>query len=204
MGHFCMLVVVLLLLVAALVLMLVSILTDWWYRVDTQGNYSSTITQNYNFHYGFWRLCYNTVPDDLTADQRARLDGSCLTIYQQLIEKNEGDLDYDLRLRLHLSRTVVGCAIAAVGVAVGAALSLLCAVWPGRCDPVPRPPFYLTMSLFVLLASMCGIASGISFIALRDLDATTFRSRLVTPPTWPAFSKGSYEWSSCFTGSPLA
>lgn len=42
---------------------------------------------------------------------------------------------------------------------------------------------------------MCGIASGISFIALRDLDATTFRSRLVTPPTWPAFSKGSYEWS---------
>lgn len=37
---------------------------------------------------------------DLTADQRARLDGSCLTIYQQLIEKNEGDLDYDLRLRL--------------------------------------------------------------------------------------------------------
>lgn len=43
---------------------------------------------------------------DLTADQRARLDGSCLTIYQQLIEKNEGDLDYDLRLRLREYVTV--------------------------------------------------------------------------------------------------
>ena len=42
---------------------------------------------------------------------------------------------------------------------------------------------------------MCGITSGICFIAVRDLDKETFRTVTVTPPVPPEFATQSYDWS---------
>nr|KAG5710481.1 hypothetical protein BaRGS_022299 [Batillaria attramentaria] len=64
MGHLCALVCVLLILLLALAATLVALLTDNWYRVDTDDiiNPSNYTKQRYNFHYGLWRLCYDDVP----------------------------------------------------------------------------------------------------------------------------------------------
>ena len=42
---------------------------------------------------------------------------------------------------------------------------------------------------------MCGIASGICFIAVRDLDNTTFRTRAVMPPAVPEYASQTFDWS---------
>jgi hypothetical protein len=43
--------------------------------------------------------------------------------------------------------------------------------------------------------AMCGIASGVCFIALRDLDNETSRSQTVMPPVVPEYASQDYYWS---------
>ena len=59
--------------------------------------------------------------------------------------------------------------------------------------PPPPPPH--PSSFFLLSPAMCGITSGICFIAVRDLDNTTFRTRAVIPPAVPEYASQSFHWS---------
>ena len=52
-----------------------------------------------------------------------------------------------------MSRTVLGCSIAAAAVMLACLISLMCGVWPARCDPIKRPRLYLATSILLLLAS---------------------------------------------------
>ncbi|KAK7502403.1 hypothetical protein BaRGS_00006356 [Batillaria attramentaria] len=132
---------------------------------------------------------------DLAQSSSYRRDGDCIYIHEELIQKHEEDLDFDHRLRLHLSRTVVGCSIAAAALQLAVLVSLLCGVWPGQCDVIRRSRLYLATSLILMLATMSGVASGICFIALRDLDNTTFKDMVVMPPPPPSSTNQNYDWS---------
>ena len=52
-----------------------------------------------------------------------------------------------------MSRTVLGCSIAAAAVMLACLISLMCGVWPARCDPLKKPRLYLATSILLLLAS---------------------------------------------------
>ena len=52
-----------------------------------------------------------------------------------------------------MSRAVLGCSIAAAAVMLACLISLMCGVWPARCDPVKKPRLYLATSILLLLAS---------------------------------------------------
>lgn len=199
MAQVCALVFINLVLVLAIAGTLVALLTDNWYRVDT---YSTDVTsrQTYNFHYGLWRLCYDEIPPNVANSERFKRNGDCIFIHEELIQRDEENMDYGRRLRLHLSRTVVGCSIAAAAIQLGVLVSLVCGVWPGGCDPVKRPCLYLSTSLLLMLATMSGMASGICFIALRDLDNTTFtdskfKDPSLFPPPPPGDANQNYHWS---------
>ncbi|KAL8569242.1 hypothetical protein ACOMHN_047929 [Nucella lapillus] len=212
MGQTCILVCVVVGVVISLGLNLTALLTDHWYSAETPDNIDPVAKTMYNFHYGLWRLCYDeNLPDYVAQDNRYEKDGSCAYIYKQLIERNEDDLVYNSRLRLHLSRTVLGCSIASGAAILASLISLLC----GLCrlcaaQSDKRPCVYLSASLLLLLATVSGIASGICFIALRDLDNTTARpsssssssyssssssSVMPLPPALPEYVSQDYSWS---------
>ncbi|XP_076458421.1 uncharacterized protein LOC143292117 [Babylonia areolata] len=205
MDHLCKLGIVFFLMLVSLTLTLLALLTDNWYRVHTDPNVDPEVRRRYNFHFGLWRQCYDRMPADIATDSRYTKEGSsCVFIYQQLVKKQEDSLDKDSQLRLHLSRTVLGCSIAAAAMTLFSVLTLICGVWPsGRHHQLNRRGcVYLSTALLLLCATMCGIASGVSFIAVRDLDNTVLRrhdlvpsSMLLLPPAVPAYASQAYDWS---------
>ncbi|XP_050392053.1 uncharacterized protein LOC126810812 [Patella vulgata] len=166
--QFVFLAIVLFMILASLALTLVGILTDNWYSVSTEDKSNTTFESKWNYHYGMWKRCYNTLPNELKESMKT---GDCVYIYKDLIKRNEHDLSYDDRLHLHLSRSYVAFAIVCGAVQLSTLLTLICGVWPAKCKLIKRSRLYLSSALMLLLATMCGIVSGICFIALRDSDA---------------------------------
>ncbi|XP_046584691.1 transmembrane protein 178A-like [Haliotis rubra] len=164
--QFSFLIFVLFLLLAALTLTLIGVLTEYWYYVEADSNLNETMQQHWNYNYGLWKKCYTDIPRDIVKNKV----GSCVTIYQDLIKRDESSLDKDGQVYMHLSRSVVGFAIAMGAVQLAAVFTLICGNWPGNCKTIRKGKLYLSASLILLFATMCGIVSGISFIALRDLD----------------------------------
>ncbi|KAK7113636.1 uncharacterized protein [Littorina saxatilis] len=196
MGQYYVLVLVLFLLLASLALTIVALLTDNWYRVHTPDNVNPEAKKKYNFHFGLWRLCYEDMPEAIANDESYDKEGSsCIFIHKALIQKDEESMDYDSKLRLHLSRTVLGCNIAAAAVMLFSMIALMCGVWPAKCDNVKKPGLFLSVSILLLFATLCGIASGVCFIAVRDLDNTTVRTKAVLPPAVPLYASQMFDWS---------
>ncbi|XP_071107917.1 uncharacterized protein [Haliotis cracherodii] len=164
--QFSFLIFVLFLLLAALALTLIGVLTEYWYFVEADSNLNETMQREWNYNYGLWKKCYPGIPQDIVKNKI----GSCVTIYQDLIKVDESRLDNEGQIYMHLSRSVVGFAITMGAVQIAAILTLICGNWPGNCKTIRKGKLYLTSSLILLFATMCGIVSGISFIALRDID----------------------------------
>lgn len=207
MGQVCLVTVVFIIMVASLAVILVALLTDNWYRVHTADNINPELKKSYNFHYGLWRLCYDDMPTAISSDSSYKKDGgSCVYIHDWLIQKNEDELSLGSRVRIHLSRAVLGCSIAAAAAVLASLISLTCGVWPGRCARVQRPFLYFVTSMFLFLGTICGFVSGICFIAVRDLDNETFRTVAVRPPAVPEYTSQEYYWSFMlhWIGSGLA
>ncbi|KAL8597314.1 hypothetical protein ACOMHN_056077 [Nucella lapillus] len=155
MDHLCKLGLAFFLMLTALTFSLLALLTDNWYHVTTDPDIDPEVKQRYNYHFGLWRLCYDRMPKDMAADPQYRKDGSsCIFIYRQLLHRQEHTLDDDARLRLHLSRTVMGGSIAEAAFTLFAVLSLMCGVWPSsKLTAARQGCVFLGTAILLLLAS---------------------------------------------------
>ncbi|KAK3089804.1 hypothetical protein FSP39_006662 [Pinctada imbricata] len=185
-GQLCLLFLVLFMILISLALTLVAIVTDYWYTVDVDETKVTNVTvvNSFTYSFGMWRKCYDVVPDDVPVDRRVN---KCAYTYQDLIPARDPTSAADKRY-LHLERSWVGCLIASAAVQIFAILTLICGLWPADCNPFKRAKLYLVASILCLLAGMCGIASGICFIALRDMDAN---SREI----YPSHTSTKYNYS---------
>lgn len=57
------LIMVMLILVVSIALMLAAILTDYWFLVKTKGIVSDRTIKENTYNFGFWRRCYDSVPE---------------------------------------------------------------------------------------------------------------------------------------------
>ncbi|XP_041362266.1 uncharacterized protein LOC121378254 [Gigantopelta aegis] len=184
--QYCMLIFILFILLAAFGLNIVGILTDNWYEVKTTDpSLNSTTKHAWNYHYGMWRRCFDTIPEGIPITERS---GKCITTYRDLIKRNEDALTNDERIKLHVSRAHVAFAIVCGAAELSALIVLLCGMWPGNCRRVLKGGLFLTTSLILFFATICGITSGICFIALRDLDQSRYA-------IYPDGVTSNYTWS---------
>ncbi|XP_061175744.1 uncharacterized protein LOC133184683 [Saccostrea echinata] len=168
-GQLCLLFLVLCMILISLGLILTSIVTDYWYTVKND-NSNTTVANTFSYSFGMWRKCYSKeVPKDVPYERRVN---KCAYTYQDLIPRVMPKKAEDERY-LHMERAWVGCAVASAGIQIFAILTMICGLWPAKCNDAKRSTLYLAASILCLIAGMCGIASGICFIALRDMDSTS-------------------------------
>lgn len=185
-GQLCLLFLVLFLILASLALMLTGIVTDYWYRVDASGSSNTTVKERFTYHFGMWRKCYTySIPPEIPIDRRA---GRCVYTYQDLFPRTMATFSASDERYLHLERSWIACLIAGAAIQVFAILTLICGLWPADCKSVKRSSLYLSASILCLFGAMCGITSGIIFIAMRDMDGTSRNF-------YPANTTHQYGWS---------
>lgn len=185
-GHLCVLFSALFLILVSLGLIVTSIVTDYWYEVDGSSSTNATVVRSFSYSLGMWRKCYkNGIPIDAPAQDR---QGDCVFTYKALTKRAEDDMPASDYRYLSLERSWLALMITAAGLELFTILTLICGLWPGECRTFKRSTLYLVAALMSLLASMAGIASGICFIALRDLDHTS-------RDTFPAKVDTAYGWS---------
>lgn len=190
-GQLCLLFLVLCMILISLGLILTSIVTDYWYNVQNS-NSNTTVANTYSYSFGMWRKCYTKdVPKDVPYERRVN---KCAYTYQDLVPRTMPSTEEGARY-LHLERAWVGCAIASAGIQIFAILTMICGLWPADCANAKRSTLYLVTSILCLIAAMCGITSGICFIALRDLDSS---SRNIYPNGTTTLYDFSFmmEWAS--------
>ncbi|XP_069124171.1 transmembrane protein 178B-like [Argopecten irradians] len=185
-GSLCLLFFALLFLLVSLGLTLASIVTDYWYTADATSATNQTVQNVFSYHFGMWRKCYTyNIPDSVPDERRA---GMCGYTYQDLIPVREDTRTFEQKRYLHLERSWLGCMLACAAVQVFSVLTLICGLWPADCKSIKKSSLYLVSAILSLIAGMCGIASGICFIALRDHD---IYSRMI----YPSQVTYSYGWS---------
>lgn len=190
-GQLCLLFLVLCMILISLGLILTSIVTDYWYNVQNS-NSNATVANTYSYTFGMWRKCYSKdVPKDVPYERRVN---KCAYTYQDLVPRSMPSTEEGARY-LHLERAWVGCAIASAGIQIFAILTMICGLWPADCANAKRSTLYLVTSILCLIAAMCGITSGICFIALRDIDSS---SRNIYPNGTTTLYDFSFmmEWAS--------
>ncbi|KAL5018053.1 hypothetical protein ScPMuIL_003775 [Solemya velum] len=170
-ARMCLLFFVLFITLASMALTLTGIVTDFWYTVDGSESSISAVQTNFSYHFGMWRRCF-TKGIPMGYDTKD-IYGDCVYTYRELAPLLEQDMNFEDARYLHLERSWVGCAIASAGVQLFTLLVVICGLWPGDCKRIKARSVHLAASIMTLLAGMCGIASGICFIALRDIDETT-------------------------------
>ncbi|XP_052819394.1 transmembrane protein 178B-like [Mya arenaria] len=183
--HLCLLFTVLFMILISLALLVTCITTDYWYLVETDSS-DSTIQRNYSYSIGMWRRCYdNVIPLGVPAEDRA---GDCVYTYKDMTRRAEDNMSSENYKYLSLERSWVALMIAAAGMQLFTVVALIFGLWPGDCKAVKRSTLYLIAALMTLLATMAAIASGICFIAMRDLDKTSRAE-------YPSSVSTSYGWS---------
>ncbi|XP_059152851.1 uncharacterized protein LOC131938729 [Physella acuta] len=172
-SSFAGLIFTLLLLVVSLTLTLIGILTDCWFFVDTKGILldGETVKRD-NYHFGFWRKCYDNLPSELPLNEDLAAEKNCVLIYGKLTPKSGQNLTTKEDLLIELSRSYIGLTITFAAVQLATILILLCGTWPGRCGQVKRPCLYVLAVIVQTLATMCGVAAGICFLAARDVEVS--------------------------------
>lgn len=166
-------VTVLLILVASLAATIVAILTDYWYLVEPQGVVTEVDRRENTYSFGFWRRCYDNQPASLSPTGQLSHDGrDCMAIYKDLIPSSESNMTSDEKLVMHLSRSYIGLALASAAAQLATIITLLCGAWPGDCNQQMRKVSIYACGLAVLvLAMLTSTASGVCFIAARDVEA---------------------------------
>ncbi|XP_060076494.1 transmembrane protein 178B-like [Ylistrum balloti] len=185
-GSLCLLFFALFFMLVSLGLTLASIVTDFWYTVDATAATNRTVQTIFSYNFGMWRKCYTySIPDSVPVDRRT---GMCGYTYQDLIPVREDTRTFEEKRYLHLERSWLGCMMACAAVQVFGVLTLICGLWPADCKSLKKSSLYLVSAILCLIAGMCGIASGICFIALRDID-------IFTHVIYPSHVTYSYGWS---------
>lgn len=184
--HLCVLFAVMFLILASLGLLVTSIVTEYWYEVNGEASTNATLRREYSYHMGMWRKCYrHGIPLDIPLEYR---QGDCVLTYKNLTMRAEDNMSSDDYRYLSMERSWVALMITAAALLLFTILAVICGLWPGDCHSIKRSTLYLIAAIMCLLAAMAAIASGICFIALRDLDIT---KRHVFPPEVEL----SYRWS---------
>lgn len=184
--HLCLLFMVMFTILISLALIVTSIVTDFWYQVDGSNSKNATIATEFSYAFGMWRRCYkNGIPASETAAER---QGDCVFKYKDYVKPAEDSLSTEEYRYISLQRSWVGLMIAAAGLQLFTVLALICGLWPGECKSIKRSTLYLVAALLSLIATMAAVASGISFIALRDIDRITRKIYPTDVDMW-------YQWS---------
>ncbi|XP_012946430.1 uncharacterized protein LOC106013996, partial [Aplysia californica] len=181
------LVVSMLILFAALALTIVAAITNYWYVVESRDITSEEVRRASNYHFGFWMKCYDEEPpksipvEDLTSTGK-----DCVTIFEDLMQRPGVNQTAEEKLVIDLSRSYIALAIVSGVAQLATLVSLLCGSWPGDCQNVRRQGLYVSAAFILLVAIMAGIASGICFIAAREVETEemNFYSRLDTRFGW--------------------
>lgn len=183
--HMCALFTALLLLLVSIGLIVTSVVTDFWYKASNDSN-NATVKRDFNYHFGMWRKCYeNGIPTFEPAENR---QGDCVFTYKDMVKRAEDNMPWEDYRYLSLERSWVALMITAGGLELFTIIVLIFGLWPGDCKAIRRSSIYLIAAVMSLLGAMAAIASGICFIALRDIDET---SRKI----YPNEVDRDYSWS---------
>ncbi|GFR63480.1 hypothetical protein ElyMa_001895900 [Elysia marginata] len=139
----------LMILVISLAATIVAILTDNWYMVEPEGGavVSEMEKRENTYSFGFWRRCYDDQPASLSPT---------------------GQLDNDGRD--YLSRSYIGLSLASAAAQLATIITLLCGAWPGDCKRMRKVSLYACALGVLVFAILTSIASGVCFIAARDVE----------------------------------
>ncbi|GFN78356.1 claudin domain-containing protein 1 [Plakobranchus ocellatus] len=161
----------LLILVASLAATIVAILTDYWYSVETEGVVTEVYKRENTYTFGFWRKCYDDRPLSLSPSRQLSDTGRvCKAIYKDLIPSSESNMTNDEKLVMHLSRSYIGLALASAAAQLATIITLLCGAWPGDCNQMRKVSLYICALIVLVMAILSSIASGVCFIAARDVE----------------------------------
>ncbi|KAK3767532.1 hypothetical protein RRG08_003964 [Elysia crispata] len=161
----------LLILVASLAATIVAILTDHWYSVETDGVFSESEKRENTYSFGLWRRCYDHQPPSLSANGQLSNKGrDCMTIYEDLIPSSETNMTSDEKLVMNLSRSYICLALVNAVATLATILTLLCGAWPGDCNRMRKVSLYACALVIQVFAMLTSIASGVCFIAARDVE----------------------------------
>ncbi|CAL1531569.1 unnamed protein product [Lymnaea stagnalis] len=163
------LVVSMLVLLVSLGLTIAAILTDYWFLVGTDSVASDESRRRNNFNFGFWKKCYEDMPEVVPSDEHSSATANCVTIYERLTDT---DANSSRELVIQLSRSYIGLSITSAAAQLATILILLCGSWPGDCQRLAKPGLYITATFVLVIATMSGAAAGICFIAARDVERT--------------------------------
>ncbi|XP_064594421.1 uncharacterized protein LOC135461322 [Liolophura sinensis] len=166
-GQYAALVLAFLFCISGIALIAISIGTDNWYHVMTaQGDATPS------YHFGLWRRCYdNTIPAEIPKEDLVGLSNNCLHL--ELVKAQEWLLAPSEQLRMHLLRSHVGLICTSCVLQFSTLIILILGLWPSGscgCKSFRQSVVYLGTGLLSLLSTIAGMAGGICFIALRDLE----------------------------------
>ncbi|RUS79593.1 hypothetical protein EGW08_012641 [Elysia chlorotica] len=164
-------VITLLILVTSLAATIVAILTDHWYLVETEGVVSEIQKRENTYSFGLWRRCYDNQPPSLSPNGQLTNRGrDCMAIYKDLIPKSESNMTSDQELVMNLSRSYICLALGSAAAILATIITLLCGAWPADCKQWRKVSLYACALAVQVVAILSSIASGVCFIAARDVE----------------------------------